>query len=113
MDLSKLPPPATQSGLTYDKDVKPILEKSCLKCHSGDKPKAKYLIGTRQGMIKGGDSGEAAIVPGQSAKSPLIHYVSGAVKDMEMPPLDKRDKFPELTREQIGLLRAWIDQGAK
>jgi hypothetical protein len=32
---------------------------------------------------------------------------------MEMPPTDKRDKYPKMTAEQIGILRAWIDQGAK
>ena len=47
------------------------------------------------------------IVPGQSAKSPLIHYVARLVEDMEMPPPGKGEK---LTATQVGLLRAWIDQ---
>jgi hypothetical protein len=66
-----------------------------------------------EGLIKGGESGDAAIVPGNSAKSPLVHYISDLVEDMEMPPTDKRDKYPPLTKDQIGLIRAWIDQGAK
>jgi len=49
------------------------------------------------------------VIPGQSAKSPLIHYVTRLVEDMEMPPAGKGEP---LTPEQIGLLRAWIDQGA-
>jgi hypothetical protein len=32
---------------------------------------------------------------------------------MEMPPKDNRDKIQALTKEQLGLLRAWVDQGAK
>jgi hypothetical protein len=64
-------------------------------------------------MIKGGESGDAAIIPGKSAESLLIHYVADLVEDMEMPPTDKRDKYPALKKEQIALLRAWIDQGAK
>ena len=64
-------------------------------------------------MIKGGDSEEAAIIPGKSDKSPLIHYVADLVVDMEMPPTDTREKYPPWTKEQIALVRAWIDQGAK
>lgn len=113
VDLKKLPPPAAKTGLVYDKDIKPILEKSCLKCHSGDRPKSKYRMDSVATLIKGGVSGEAAVQPGSSEKSPLIQYASDAVQDMEMPPLDNRDKYPPLTKEQIGILRAWIDQGAK
>jgi hypothetical protein len=112
-DISKLPPAAKKDGLTFDKDIKPLLEKSCVKCHGAEKPKAKYRVDSREAFVKGGESDEAAVVPGKSEKSPVIHYVADLVVDMEMPPTDKRDKYPKLTAEQIGLLRAWIDQGAK
>ena len=112
-DISKLPPPADKKDLTYAKDIKPLLESSCLKCHGAEKPKSKYRVDSREAMIKGGESGDAAIIPGKSADSPLIHYVADLVEDMEMPPTDKRDKYPALKKEQIALLRAWIDQGAK
>ena len=49
------------------------------------------------------------ILPGNSAKSPLIHYVAYLVEDTEMPPIGKGQ---QLTPEQVSLLRAWIDQGA-
>jgi len=113
VDASKLPPAAAKTGLTFEKDIKPILEKSCVKCHSGEKPKSKYRMDSLANVIKGGESGDAAIVPGNSAKSPMVHYVADLVEDMEMPPTDKRDKYPQLTKDQIGLIRAWIDQGAK
>lgn len=113
VDTSKLPPPSDKKGLAYEKDIKPIIEKSCVKCHSGEKPKSKYRIDTLANAIKGGESGEAAIIPGNSAKSPMVHNVSDLIEDMEMPPTDKRDKYPALTKDQIGILRAWIDQGAK
>jgi hypothetical protein len=112
-DISKLPPAAKKEGLTFDKDIKPLLENSCLKCHGAEKPKSKYRVDSREAFIKGGDSEEAAVVPGKSEKSPVVHYVADLVVDLEMPPTDKRDKYPKLTAEQIGLLRAWIDQGAK
>lgn len=112
-DISKLPPAAKKEGLTFDKDIKPLLENSCLKCHGPEKPKSKYRVDSREAFIKGGDSEEASVVPGKSEKSPVVHYVADLVVDLEMPPTDKRDKYPKMTAEQIGLLRAWIDQGAK
>ena len=112
-DISKLPPAAKKEGLTFDKDIKPLIENSCLKCHGAEKPKSKYRVDSREAFIKGGESDEAAVIPGKSEKSPVVHYVSDLVADMEMPPTDKRDKYPQLTKDQIGLIRAWIDQGAK
>ena len=90
-----------------------MFEKSCLKCHGAEKPKSKYRVDSREAALKGGTSEEAAVVPGKSEKSPMVLFSAGLVEEMEMPPLDKRDTYPPLTKEQIGLLRAWIDQGAK
>lgn len=112
-DISKLPPAAKKEGLTFDKDIKPMIEKSCMNCHGPEKPKSKYRLDNRDDAIKGGKSGDAAVIPGKSEKSPLVLYPADLVEEMEMPPTDKRDKYPALTKEQIGLIRAWIDQGAK
>jgi hypothetical protein len=111
-DLSKVPPAADKKGLTYEADIKPILEKSCVKCHSGERPKGKYSMESLAAVIKGGKEG-VGIVPGKSTESPVLLLAADAVVEMEMPPLDKRDKFPALTKEQLALVRAWIDQGAK
>lgn len=112
VDVSKLPPAATKKGVTFDADIKPFFEKSCVKCHSGEKPKGKFRADTRENILKGAGD-EKVVDVGNSAKSEIIHVVSDLVADEEMPPLDKRDKYPQLTKDQIGLLRAWIDQGAK
>lgn len=114
-DTSKLPPAAKKEGVTYEKDIKPIFEKSCVKCHGPEKPKSKYRIDSREAAIKGGSSGDAAVLPGKSEKSPMILAISDLVEDEDkrMPPVDKRDKYPPLSKDQIGLIRAWIDQGAK
>ena len=70
-DLSKLPPAATAT-VDFDKEIMPLLEKSCVKCHSGEKPKSKYVMDSKANIIKGGKEG-AAIVPGKSAESPIVH----------------------------------------
>lgn len=113
VDVSKLPAPAAKTGVTFDKDIKPLVEKSCLKCHSGARPKSKYSMETVASIIKGGSSDEAAVVAGKSDKSPLVWYIADLVQEMEMPPLDKREEYPVLKKEDVALVRAWIDQGAK
>src|SRR5438046_8139367 len=67
-DAAKLPPASDKKGLTCEKDIKPLLEKSCVKCHSGETPKSKYRMDGLASVIKGGESGEAAIIYGKSAR---------------------------------------------
>ncbi len=107
VDLSKLPPAA----VTFDfaSEIQPILENSCVSCHGEEKQKGEYRLDTRDALIKGGETGEPAVIVGDSSKSPLIYFVARLVEDFEMPP--KKDKA--LKPEQIALLRKWIDEGAK
>src|SRR5690242_12477448 len=84
VDVSKLPPPAART-IDFAADIKPILETSCLRCHGTERPKSRFSLATREAALKGGENG-IAIVPGDSAKSPLIHYVAALVPEMEMPP---------------------------
>jgi len=113
VDVSKLPP-ASDKTVDFVKDIKPIFEKSCFSCH-GVKPRAKgkYFMNNREKTIAGGSSDEKALIVGKSAKSPMIQMISDLIEELEMPPLDKREKYKVLTKTQIGLVRAWIDQGAK
>jgi len=108
IDARKLPPPAKKT-VVYEKDIKPILTKACLDCHSEEAAMGDFRVDDRKAILEGGASGKA-ILPGQSEKSPLIHYVAHLVKKMEMPPLRQGDP---LKPDEIALLRAWIDQGVK
>jgi hypothetical protein len=113
VDTSKLPPASDKKDLTFEKDIKPLFDKSCVKCHSGEKPKAKLRLDTLEGALKGSVD-HKVIEPGNSAKSILVHNIAFiGDEDQWMPPPDNKDKLPRLTPEQIGLVRAWIDQGAK
>src|SRR5262249_31299656 len=62
--------------------------------------------GIRQRVLEGGDSGPV-FIPGDSANSRLIHLVAALDRQEMMPPEGK-----PLSQEEVGLLRAWIDQGA-
>ena len=113
VDTSKLPPPSNRQSVAYEKDIKPILDKSCVKCHSGEKPKAKLHLDSLAGALKGGADGKV-VEPGNSAKSMLVINVAHlGDQDDWMPPPNNKANIPPLTQEQIGLIRAWIDQGAK
>jgi mono/diheme cytochrome c family protein len=113
VDTSQLPPASDQKGVTYTKDIKPIFDKSCIKCHGTEKPKAKLNLSTLEGALKGSENGKV-IEPGNSADSILVHNVAHiGNEDDFMPPPDNKAKIPPLTKEQVGLIRAWIDQGAK
>lgn len=107
LNADKLPPAAAVQT-DFDRDIKPIFEASCFRCHGPERPKSHFRLDSREAALKGGDNGVDIIV-GDSAKSPLVHYVARLAEDMEMPPPGKGQP---LTPEQIGLLRAWIDQGA-
>jgi mono/diheme cytochrome c family protein len=93
--------------------VKPLLERSCAACHTGERPRGMFRVDSRDALLKGGESGTAAVVAGLSSKSPLVDYVSDRVPESEMPPKATRAKFPRLSKDEVALLRAWIDQGAE
>ena len=113
VDTSKLPPAASKKGVTYAGDIKAIFDKSCIKCHGAEKSKAKLRLDSLAGALKGSENGKI-IEPGSSAKSILVINVARiGDEDDWMPPPDNKDRIPALTAEQVGLIRAWIDQGAK
>src|SRR5882724_2855841 len=108
IQTNQLPAPANVK-IEFDRDIRPIIETSCARCHVSEKPKSHFRLDNRDAAFKGGNENNNDIVPGASSKSMLIHYVARQVPDMEMPPTGKGNP---LTMEQVSLLRAWIDQGA-
>src|ERR1051326_3323 len=103
---SQLPAPANRK-VDFTRDIQPILAKNCYECHGGEKQKGGLRLDQKEAALKGGDTGPA-LTPGKSAESLLIKVVSGTSEDIARMA-KKRDA---LSDEQIGLLRAWIDQGA-
>jgi mono/diheme cytochrome c family protein len=100
-------PPAAKRAVDFKKDIQPLLKDHCLKCHGASRKEAGLRLDRRDDALNGGDSGPI-FVSGKSDESRLIQYVAGVDPDVVMPPEGEK-----LTDDQIGLLRAWIDQGAK
>lgn len=166
VDVSKLPPPASKTGVTYQSDIRPLFEASCVRCHGNERPKAGLKLNSLEGVLKGSKDGKV-VLPGESAKSQLVIAISQLDPKLAMPPKPRARRGPggpgepggpgnppsgaqpngpgggpppaeahgagspgeggpggqqmrkmgpppkPLTADEVGLVRAWIDQGAK
>ena len=105
-----LPPASTKTGVTFATDIKPIFDAACVKCHGDTKPRGGINLTTLAGVTKGGKDGPI-FTAGDSTKGDLIASVAHTGDPSNFMPKGKAAK--KLTDDQIGLIRAWIDQGAK
>ena len=95
---------SAQEPITFTKDIQPIFQSSCWKCHGDTLQLSKLDLRTLDGALKGGEKG-AAIVPGKADESRLYRRVAG----LERPAMPMDSK---LTSEQISAIKTWIDEGA-
>ncbi|WP_038172728.1 PSD1 and planctomycete cytochrome C domain-containing protein [Verrucomicrobium sp. BvORR106] len=91
----------------FARDVQPILQRHCLKCHGPDESNGGLRYDHKQGAFAQADSGAHAIVPGKVEESALLKRVSSTHKDEQMPPKGER-----LTSQEVEVLRTWISAGA-
>ncbi|MDB6021550.1 MAG: Planctomycete cytochrome [Pedosphaera sp.] len=162
LDASKLPPPAAQKPVTFDKDIQPLFKASCQGCHGEERQKGDLRLDSLEAVLKGGKAGKM-VVSGDSAKSLLVLAVAQQDDSTAMPPKRKPRGGPggpgpgpnggpgvppggasrgpggpdgqgipgpggpnggpprgpsgppakPFTPDQVALIRAWIDQGAK
>ena len=99
-------PPAASIEVDYDQDVRPLLSQNCYSCHGPEVQQSGLRLDLRQNALRGGDYGPV-IVPGNSAESKLTRRLVSGDGGLQMPPTGA------LSDEEIGILRAWIDQGAE
>jgi mono/diheme cytochrome c family protein len=99
-------PTGASSRVQFERDIQPILKASCYQCHGPDRQEAGLRLDSRAAAMKGGTGGPA-MVPGQSVESRLLQRILGQGGGARMPL-----GFAPLSRPQIDLIRAWIDQGA-
>jgi mono/diheme cytochrome c family protein len=101
-------PPAATIKIDFARDIAPLFEKRCFGCHGPQQQMSGLRLDQKAAAMRGGNSG-AVIVPHDSAGSRLIRLVAGVNPDKKvMPPVGAR-----LTAAEVGLLRAWIDQGVE
>jgi WD40 repeat protein len=97
--------------LDFYRDVHPFLESNCIPCHNKTTTKAKLNLESPALLRKGGESGPG-VLPGKGAES-LVFQSAAHLGDSVMPPKDNKSGASKLRPEQLAVLRAWIDQGAK
>lgn len=94
----------------FKKDIAPVLEASCCKCHNPEKKKGKLDMTTKEAFMKGGGEGKI-VEPGKADASSLIKVLAlPEDDDAAMPP---KDKAPKPTAAQVEALKKWINGGAK
>jgi mono/diheme cytochrome c family protein len=97
---------ASPPKVDFARDIQPIFIKRCYECHGPDKQRHGLRLDRKDDALRGGKSGKPLLLPGKSAESELIARVTSQDPDEVMP-----NKGEPLTADQIGLLRAWVDQG--
>lgn len=94
----------------FNRDIRPIFAQHCVACHGGVKQAGGLSFVFEKKALAEGDSGQAAIVPGDPDGSFLIERISSDDEDYRMPPAEHG---AALSADQVALLRKWIEQGAK
>lgn len=93
----------TNSAILFEQKILPVLEKNCVKCHSGAAAQGGLDVRTRAGLLRGGAKG-AAIIAGDSSKSLLYERIASGQMPLGGKPLEPSERE---------LIKQWIDQGAK
>ncbi len=104
-------PAARGDDVDFTRDVRPILVRHCFKCHGPDDKarQGELRLDIREEALKGGGSGEKAIVPGKPDESDLVRRILSDDETEVMPP--PTAKLP-LTPAQKAILKAWVAKGA-
>lgn len=103
--------PATPVADKVDfvKEIAPLIQNTCFKCHGGEKVKGKFKLNTKALAMEGGESGKA-ILPGKPTLSKFYTLMTLAADDEELMPPPKEKARP--TKEQIERVKKWIEEGA-
>lgn len=98
---------ASSASPDFDKEVYPLLKARCLDCHGKDTQESKLRLDSMLGVLRGGDSGETIVAPGDSARSHLIERVTTKDRKLRMPPDSE-----SLSESEISVLTAWVNNKA-
>jgi len=92
----------------FERRIRPVLVQNCYECHSAQSksPKAGLRVDTREGLRRGGNSGEPAVVAGEPERSRLLAAIRHTSADLQMPPKKK------LSPQQVADFETWIRSGA-
>ena len=93
--------------INFDEDVLPLLQDYCIDCHGPEKQKSGFRVDRRVHLLKGGDSGMSAMIPGKPHESYMVEVIKSDDPEISMPP-----KGGRLFEDEIEILEQWIEEGA-
>lgn len=94
-------------GIDFEESIEPILRERCWDCHGQEVQESQFRLDRLTTLLKGGDSGEPAVVPGKPNESFLLKLIRHEEPGLEMPPGES------LSKSEIQLIETWIAEGAK
>lgn len=98
---------AAEASPDFKKDVRPILQKHCFKCHGEKEQKHRLRLDSTAGILRGGESGESLLTPGKPCESYLVKRITSHDEKEVMPPDGEK-----LSAGEIAVVQAWIQSGA-
>ncbi len=98
---------AAAAGVSYMRDIAPLLESRCVECHGGDDAEAGLDLSSHAGILAGGDYAGPAVIPGAPDNSPMVFHIRGIYE----PKMPKDGE--ELAEEELHAIRMWIAAGAR
>lgn len=101
--------PVEPSGHLFATTIRPILEAHCTGCHGPEKQKGDLRLDIREHALKGGESGEPALVPHDAMRSKVVKLISYPNDHEEVMPPSKKKR---MSAEEILIIIRWIDAGA-
>jgi WD40 repeat protein len=102
--------PNRATPVHFEREILPILRKSCVACHNASDPQSELNLESPQSILKGGDRGPAVVAKNGAAS--LLLKVASRNAAPKMPPMDNDVGAKPLTPAELGLIKLWIDQGA-
>ncbi|MBC8354294.1 MAG: hypothetical protein H8E66_20055 [Planctomycetes bacterium] len=100
-----------EGDVEFEKEILPIFRRKCLACHNNTDAESDLVLETPQTILKGGSEGPS-VVPGKALESLLLNAAAMQIEPF-MPPEDNDVGAKPLTPDELGLIKLWIDQGAK
>lgn len=107
-ERTETPPAISPQSIVFQDIVQPVLKTKCQGCHRPGKKKGGLDLSSPESILAGGENG-SVLIPGRPDESPLLQKILLPLHDDDhMPPAGK----PQLSANELALLRWWIAQGA-
>nr|WP_215224555.1 PSD1 and planctomycete cytochrome C domain-containing protein [Echinicola shivajiensis] len=97
-----------EEKIDFNAEIRPIINNKCISCHGGVKQSGEFSLLFESEALSATKSGEPAIIPGHAEESEMIKRILHEDPEVRMPP-----EGPQLSQEEVDVLKKWINQGAK